>query len=112
MADAPVKTKLLFVCTANRQRSPTAEGLFRASTTCEARSCGIDPLAVTPCSESLIDWADVIVCMEELHREALIAAYPPAAEKRIEVLHIPDAYIRDDPHLILQLRSTLKEWLD
>lgn len=106
-----MKQHLLFVCTANRQRSPTAEALFRNHPACEARSCGALAIGGTPCSEALIRWADVIFCMEEIHREVLLSQSPTTRQKRVVVLDIPDAYDRDDPHLVMLLRLKLKEWL-
>ena len=105
------KKKLLFVCTANQQRSPTAEGLFRNSERYEARSCGVYALSFTPCDDSLIEWADIIFCMEEHHRRALLKRHPAATDKKIVVLDIPDIYLRDAPELILQLRQRLAPYL-
>jgi predicted protein tyrosine phosphatase len=55
------KTKLLFVCTGNRDRSPTAEELFRISSEYEARSAGTGAFAVQKVTQELIDWADKIM---------------------------------------------------
>jgi predicted protein tyrosine phosphatase len=60
------KTKLLFVCTGNRDRSPTAEGLFRISSEYEARSAGTGAFAVQKVTQELIDWADKIFVMSEI----------------------------------------------
>ncbi|HET7206664.1 MAG TPA: phosphotyrosine protein phosphatase, partial [Terriglobales bacterium] len=37
---------MLFICSGNRDRSPTAEDLFRDSNDYEAKSAGTHPLAV------------------------------------------------------------------
>jgi predicted protein tyrosine phosphatase len=101
--------RLLFVCTANLQRSPTAEGLFAGSRKCEARSCGTSPYAVVPCSAELLRWADVVFCMEEAHRDSLAARFPGLADRRVVVLGIPDVYDRDDPALVVLLRQLIRE---
>ncbi len=106
------KRHLLFVCTANQQRSPTAESLFRDHPRIEARSCGTDMFANTPCDEALIEWADEIFCMEEGHREALLTLFPSVREKPIHVLDVPDVYFLDDPRLLLLLRERLRPWLE
>ena len=60
------KTKLLFVCTGNRDRSPTAEELFRISSEYEARSAGTGAFAVQKVSQELNDKADKIFAMSEI----------------------------------------------
>jgi predicted protein tyrosine phosphatase len=60
------KTTLLFICTGNRDRSPTAEDLFRNSNDYEARSAGTSVFAVRRVNQELIDWADKIFVMSEL----------------------------------------------
>ena len=106
------KTRLLFVCSANQQRSPTAERLFQGSNYYEARSCGTHTLSRTPCDKALIAWADVIFCMEEHHRQALLQRHEVAGEKKIIVLDIPDMYLRNDPRLIMRLRRDLETYLE
>ena len=52
--------KLLFVCSENRLRSPTAEAVFSEYEGVEAVSAGTNDDAETPVSGDLIEWADVI----------------------------------------------------
>ncbi|MBD3229617.1 MAG: hypothetical protein GF329_15660 [Candidatus Lokiarchaeota archaeon] len=54
--------KLLFVCTANHDRSPTAEQLFKENH--ETKSAGIIKWSPTILNKDLIDWADKIFCMQ------------------------------------------------
>ncbi|GAB1542558.1 hypothetical protein NUACC21_52320 [Scytonema sp. NUACC21] len=52
--------KLLFICSRNRLRSPTAEAVFCEYEGLEVESAGLDSEAEIPlCSES-IQWADII----------------------------------------------------
>jgi predicted protein tyrosine phosphatase len=111
-ARSMMKSHLLFVCTANQQRSPTAESLFRNHPRFEARSCGCSPLATAPCTADWIAWADLIFCMEDEHRRDLLARFPMARRKPIAVLDIPDRYERDDPNLVLLLQEALKKWVE
>ena len=101
---------LLFVCTANQQRSPTAEEMFSEDDRYEARSCGTQATVHRRCDEEIIDWADVIFCMEEMHRRELLDRFPVAENKKIVVLGIPDRYFRGDPELVRLLRERLQEW--
>lgn len=109
---APGRQKILFVCSANLNRSRTAEDLLRHHPRYDVRSCGIYPESDTVCCASLVEWADIIICMEEWHWEALLAQFPGAASKRFVVLDIPDLYFRNDPHLILLLDQKLRQVLE
>jgi len=56
--------KLLFVCSRNRWRSPTAEAVLNQVDGVTAISAGINHDAETPLSGDLIEWADRIYVME------------------------------------------------
>lgn len=101
------KLHFLFICTANVQRSPTAEGLFEGIDEVEARSAGIHPLAAKRVYQPAIDWADKIFVMETGHM-SFLEKNLDVSGKEIINLEIPDMYERDDPKLI----SILKEKLD
>ena len=63
--DKPMKRHLLFICSGNVNRSPTAESLFSNSRFYEAKSAGTDQHAVVRVSQDLIAWADVVFVMSE-----------------------------------------------
>lgn len=90
--------KVLFVCTGNLDRSPTAEQIFRSYPGIQARSAGTSELAPTRTSRELVEWADLILVMEEEHAKFIILNYPEQRSK-IKVLGIEDVYMRDDPAL-------------
>ncbi len=105
--------KVLFVCTANLQRSPTAESLFQGwKGIWIAKSAGImpDPTG-NPLTQELIDWADVIIVMEPIHSEYITSHFQCSPEK-IRLLNIPDKYFRDDPELITVLRRKVPQLLE
>lgn len=107
-----MRKHLLFVCTANLQRSPTAEELFEDNKNYEASSCGTHLFAEKTITSFAIEWADIIFCMEELHKEFIIKYYPEEIKgKEIVVLSIPDKYYRGDPELVRILKEKLKGWL-
>ena len=109
-AEKKDRLRLLFVCTANHDRSPTAETLYRQYPAYEVRSCGIHPMATVPMSASLIEWADVIICMEGHHANAILDQLPDAVgDTKIVVLGIPDAFPRNDPRLIDLIRTRMDE---
>ena len=101
--------RILFVCSRNRLRSPTAEAIFATSHGVETASAGTAPDSETPLSSDLIDWADVIVAMETIHRQRLQAAYAKHLNgKRIVVLRIPDRYQFMAPDLVAVLQRRRK----
>ncbi|MDH5363017.1 MAG: protein tyrosine phosphatase [Aigarchaeota archaeon] len=100
--------KVLFVCSGNRDRSPTAEEMFRGRSDLEVRSAGTSLLSVlrTRLSRDLVNWADVIFVMEDRHADHIAhrLGMPDALEKVI-VLRVPDRYRKND----LELRRLLRE---
>jgi len=103
--------KILFVCTANIDRSPTAEDLLKGKDGFEVISVGTWAKARKSISENLIDWADLILVMEERHKEAVLTL-KPESEKKIIVLDIPDVYLRDDLKLVKLLKTKLSYYLN
>lgn len=98
--------KVLFVCTANKLRSPTAEDLFRDFPGIEAISAGTDREAPTPLTEELVASVDIIFAMEAHHRERIRKKFKQRpADSRIFTLNIPDAFERGDPDLIELLQE-------
>ena len=111
------KKRILFVCSVNRLRSLTAEDHFssieRLTSTHEFRSCGTDIDYIeyaknssldgfersVPISRELVDWADVILCMENRHATFIRHNYGDAARDKAYVLGIPDWYDYGSPEL-------------
>ena len=63
--------RVLFVCTQNRLRSPTAEQVFSQWPGVECASAGVHVSAEVPLSGELIDWAEIIFVMERAHRDKM-----------------------------------------
>ncbi len=107
------KTKLLFVCSRNQWRSPTAEALFRDHPRYETRSAGTENGARIKVTAGHLGWADLVFCMERKHADRLHERFPDAlAGKRIIVLRIPDDYEFMDEALVTLLRETLSAHLE
>jgi predicted protein tyrosine phosphatase len=65
--------KLLFVCTANIDRSPTGEDIFKDQSGFEVKSAGTEiDYATIPISKELIEWTDIIFCMEDHRRSSVL----------------------------------------
>jgi len=102
--------RVLFVCTGNMDRSPTAEALLKGKGGYEVRSAGTWPYATRRISLDLIEWADLIFVMEEHHRDVVLGICPEAGNKTV-VLGVPDRYPRNSPQLIKVLKAKLSEHL-
>ena len=67
--------RLLFVCSENRLRSPTAEAVFSEYEGVEAIGAGTNADAETPVSGDFIEWADIVPVMEKFHRNNVTKKY-------------------------------------
>ena len=96
----------------NQLRSPTAEAVFANYEGLSTLSAGTRPDAKTPMSADLIEWADVILVMENSHRNRLNRDFGPLLrDKRLLVLGIPDNYAYMEPALIEELRRKVSALL-
>jgi predicted protein tyrosine phosphatase len=99
-------TKVLFVCDANRLRSPTAEAIFSNHPELEVKSAGLSREAAVPVSLDLLEWADVIFVMEKRHRNIIHSRFKELyRRKRIVCLYIPDEFEFMDPELVRLLEE-------
>lgn len=103
-------SNLLFICSKNQWRSPTAELLFKEHPVHKARSAGTSDKARTKVSQKRIDWADVIFFMERKHKEITMARFEVAG-KTLTVLEIEDNYHFGDEELIAILELSLVNYL-
>ena len=89
----PKRINVLFVCSRNQWRSPTAEKIYRNDDRVNARSRGTTRSAVRTITAADLSWADVVMVMEEKHHRRIFADFPDASRfKPIHVLDIPDDY--------------------
>ncbi len=97
--------KLLFICSQNKLRSPTAEAVFNEHDRLDALSAGLNNDADVPVSAELITWADIIFVMQNAHRNKLSKKFKPYLKgKRVVCLDIPDDYDYMDPLLVTLLK--------
>lgn len=91
---------LLFICSRNQWRSPTAEQLWRRSPGLSVRSAGTSKQARRKVQAQDIQWADLILVMENKHRQRLQGEFGALLQfKTVQVLDIPDDYRYMDPEL-------------
>ena len=104
--------KLLFICEANKLRSPTAEAICNDLPGIEAKSAGMSAAADKPVNKELVGWADIVFVMERRQRNRLHKLIGDLYNhKRIVCLYVPDEYEYMDPLLISLLKQRLREHL-
>lgn len=103
---------ILFVCSQNRLRSPTAEQIFADHPAIETSSAGTNHDAENPLTGELIEWADLIFAMERAHRSKVQKRFRSSLNgKQVIVLDIPDDYAFMDPKLIALLKARMARYL-
>ena len=100
------RINVLFVCSKNQWRSPTAEAIYRDDPRVSVRSRGTARTARRTVQAADLAWADLVLVMEDKHRQRLLADHPAAtACLPLQVLHIPDVYQYMDPDLVALVRT-------
>jgi predicted protein tyrosine phosphatase len=103
---------LLFICSRNRLRSPTAEVIFAEYPEIQAMSAGTAPDAEVVVSADLVEWADIIFVTEQAHSKRLKRQFSHFLKgKRLVVLDIRDEYDYMDPELVRMLRTRVSQHL-
>jgi predicted protein tyrosine phosphatase len=104
--------RVLFICSQNRLRSPTAEQVFASWQGIEVASAGLNNDAESVVTPEVLEWADLIFVMEKSHRNRLgkkFRAY--LKDKRVVCLDIPDEYEFMDPALVRLLKARVTRYL-
>lgn len=103
---------LLFICSENRLRSPTAETVFSKYPNIKAIGAGTNADAETPVTGDLIEWADVILVMEKSHKNKISKKFSELLKfKRLVCLDIPDNYEYMQPELIKLLEAKVPRYV-
>jgi predicted protein tyrosine phosphatase len=98
---------ILFVCSQGRHRSRTAAAVAAECLPgAHTRYAGVLADADVPVTEDDVRWAELIVCMENYHRNRLRRRYRGLSGK-IRVWHLPDEFERGEPALVSRIRERL-----
>ena len=89
---------ILFVCSANKLRSPSAEDYFCVkypeinflSAGTNHKTCQKE--GTTPLEDWMLDWADKVYVMENKHKKQIEASVGSKYNKKIIVLNVPDIF--------------------
>lgn len=103
---------VLFVCSQNRLRSPTAEQVFADHPAIEVASAGTNNDADNPLTGELVRWADLIFVMEKAHRNKMQKRYRAELKNvRLVCLDIPDDYDFMEDSLVELLKAKVPRYL-
>ena len=103
---------ILFVCSRNLWRSPTAEAIYKDYADLNVKSAGTEPSARIKLNAKNILWADLIFVMEKKHRQRMFEKFPnEISEKQIIVLDIPDEYKFMDSELIEDIEAKVNQYI-
>lgn len=103
--------KILFICSANKQRSKTAEDYFaKRFSGHEFLSAGTNSIICrkegsTELTEDLLEWADKVYAMEKKHLDQVKKHTGSKYYSKNAVLHIHDIYKYYDSNLITILEE-------
>ena len=99
--------RILFVCSRNEWRSPTAERVFGRDPRIVVRSGGTARSARRRVTIGDLHWADTVLVMERSHRSKLREQFPESRDLDVIVLDVPDDYGFMDPDLVELLEATV-----
>ncbi len=106
------RKRILFVCTVNVMRSATAHQIYSNDLRFQVRSAGTHHSAGTVLSKELLDWAEMVVVMEERHLNFIRKTYPAIFKgKNIVCLDVPDNYDYMQAELVALLRDRFEEFV-
>lgn len=103
---------VLFVCSQNRFRSPTAERVFQDWPGIAVDSAGLAPDAENPVTPELLEWSDLVFVMTKTHLNRLSKRYRTHLKRaRVICLNIPDEFEYMEPALIRILENKVSPHL-
>lgn len=105
------RPNILVVCGKNKKRSRTAEFIFKNDNRFNIRSAGLSEKSDKKLSEIDLNWADLVLVMEQKQKDKIMEIYKHIALPAIKNLNIADDYEFMDNELIEILKDTIDEIL-
>lgn len=104
---------ILFVCSRNQWRSPTAEAIYKRYSGINVKSAGTEPSARIRLNSKMIEWADIIFVMEKKHKQRMLENFTIETKgKKIVILDIPDEFKYMDQELIEEIQSKVDDYIE
>lgn len=98
---------VLVVCGRNKRRSKTAETIFRNAQAFRVQAVGLSPKSPNRLTNAKMEWADVIMVMEDQHKKRILEQYQAMVLPPIFVLHIADDYEYMEKELVELLQESI-----
>ena len=108
MKEKTLRPRILFVCGRNRWRSPTAQHIYANDQRVETRSAGVSSRSPHQISQVDIQWADLILVMEEEYAAWIRGHFRALDLPAIKSLDIPDEYTYMDAGLVELIQSCVE----
>ena len=105
---------VLFICSANKDRSKTAEDYFTEQypefnfDSAGTNKIICNKLGTNYVGQGQLEWADSMYVMESKHRKAIKALFGKEHAKKVKVLNIRDRYNYYDKDLLELLEDRVK----
>jgi len=103
---------LLFVCSKNKWRSPTAESIYRRDPRVNVRSAGTSSGARKKITAQDLIWANFVLVMEQKHKIIIAQQYRHLDLPEIIVLDIPDDYQYMSEELVEMIQASTESLLN
>lgn len=104
---------ILFVCSRNQWRSPTAAYIYQNRSDLNVRSAGTAPSARIKLTAKTILWADLIFVMEKKHKQIILEKFAlESVQKQIIILDIKDNYQFMSTELIEEIKAKVGKYID
>jgi predicted protein tyrosine phosphatase len=94
------RPNVLVVCGRNKKRSRTAEYIFKNDSRFNIKTAGVSAKSEIQINEKLVNWANIIIAMENGQKNRIANQYRSLKLPKIEVIDIPDDYEYLDEELI------------
>ncbi|HKC68715.1 MAG TPA: protein tyrosine phosphatase [Bacteroidia bacterium] len=103
---------LLFICSCNQWRSPTAKAVYKNRPYINSKSAGTEPSARIKLTAKMIDRSNFIFVMEKKHKQRIQERFnTELIHKEIIILDIPDEYKFKDEELIEDIQTKVNSFL-
>ncbi|MGD1849903.1 MAG: low molecular weight protein tyrosine phosphatase family protein [Cyanophyceae cyanobacterium] len=104
---------VLFVCSMNKWRSPTAEKIYSNQPFVNVHSAGTSAKAKRHVSAKDLKWADLVIAMEPKHVQRLKADFPEfMRHTEVHSLGVEDRYGYMHPELVEELKAAIAPILE
>ena len=101
---------VLFLCGKNKVRSKTAAYLYRNDNRMNVRSAGLSPVSPHQLNRNDLEWAEVVMMMEYVHKKRIQKTYREMDLPELVVLDIPDEYVYMEEELVEMIKPAVENY--